>query len=192
MKKKYFKIEKSQTAPAAASWSAEAVKQRALQEAADQRALRRAQLVRRHVKRSPLRRKIVPGGLLSRELGADYVLPAGAEDGRRAVGTTAAGDVRVAAWVDGVQRKGGIPLARARFPGGRRTAGDDDDDEAARANVACFWVGGEVAYASTSGYLIFSFTAALSLSLSTFFFSSFPPLLSSDSHPLLFEGEEET
>ena len=137
-KRKYFKIEKSHTAPSAAAWSSDEVKRRKIQDRAGQAARQREYLVRNHIKRSGLARDIVTSGVLARELGEGRA----AELGR---GRAEDGDVGAAAWSAGVVEKGCIPFApsfaRARF-----------------ANMSCFYVSGDdsktglgVAYASKSG-----------------------------------------
>ena len=134
-KKKYFKIEKSHAAPSSA-WSADSVRKRKLEDAAQQAARHRAHLVRNHIKRhSGLERDAVASGLLAREAEPQRV----AELTR---GRADDADLGAAAWAGGLVDKGHIPFvpsfARARF-----------------ANMPCFYVGGQdsktglgVAYAS--------------------------------------------
>jgi hypothetical protein len=130
-KKKYFKIEKSHTAPSNAAWSVDAVKRRRREDTASEDTRRRAHLVRNHVKRhDALSRDVVSRGLLSREVRGD------------AAATFDGGDVAAAAWAEGVVDKGAVQF----MPG----------DEGARVpNMPCFYVGGDdektgmgVAYAS--------------------------------------------
>ncbi|KAF4976564.1 hypothetical protein FZEAL_6783 [Fusarium zealandicum] len=134
-KKKYFKIEKSQTAPSAASWSTDAVKKRKVEDRAEEAAQRRAHLIRNHIKRHFVTKDTVTSGLLAREAG----LPSAAECGR---GRIDDGELGAAAWSDGLVAKGSVPFApsfaRARY-----------------ANMPCFYVGGDdektglgIAYAS--------------------------------------------
>jgi hypothetical protein len=137
-KKKYFKIEKSHTAPTSASWSADAVKRRKIQSAARDAAQQRAWLVRNHIRRhEALRKDVVSSGMLAREL---------AITGNQ-VRVAGSGDLASAAWARGAVDKGAVPFvpsfARARF-----------------ANMPCFYVGGEdvktglgVAYASECFFL---------------------------------------
>lgn len=66
-KRKYFKIEKAQTAPSAAQWSSDSVKRRKVASQAAAEASQRAQLTKNHVKRSVLTRDVVASGLLARE-----------------------------------------------------------------------------------------------------------------------------
>ncbi|PHH73006.1 hypothetical protein CDD80_4101 [Ophiocordyceps camponoti-rufipedis] len=66
-KKRYFKIEASQTAPPDAKWSAHAVKKRKVEAAAQEAEHRRALSLCRHVKRHALQRDPVASGLLARE-----------------------------------------------------------------------------------------------------------------------------
>lgn len=136
-KKKYFKIEKSQTAPSSASWSSDAVKRRKVEGHAQQAARHRAHLVRNHIKRHRLTRDAVASGLIAREIG----LPFAAECGR---GRMEDGDVAAAAWANGVVAKGSVP-----FPSG--------PTRSRYANMPCFYVAAEdektglgVAYASES------------------------------------------
>ncbi|KAH6678882.1 hypothetical protein F5X68DRAFT_263861 [Plectosphaerella plurivora] len=68
-KKKYFKIEKSHTAPSTASWSSHNVKRRKRHDAEVEAQERRAKLTRRHIKRSRALRDPNLCGLLTRELG---------------------------------------------------------------------------------------------------------------------------
>ncbi|GJN74134.1 hypothetical protein PLIIFM63780_008212 [Purpureocillium lilacinum] len=126
-KNKYFKIEKSHTAPPSAAWSADSVKKRRVEDTARREARHRAHLVRNHVKRSVLRRNILPAGLLARET----EIVRSAAGGVAGYGARADdGDLGAAAWVSGVVDKGHVPFvpsfARTRF-----------------ANMPCFYVGGE-------------------------------------------------
>ncbi|QUC17062.1 uncharacterized protein UV8b_01303 [Ustilaginoidea virens] len=127
-RKKYFKIEKAQTAPSQASWSADAVKRRKLQDSSDKEARRRTQLVKRHIKRPALGAHVALAGLLNRETEPER----GPEDGRRRPWDE---DVGAAAWAGGLQDKAGIAFAPGPAP-------------ARAANMPCLWVGGEVAYAT--------------------------------------------
>lgn len=68
-KKKYFKIEKSHTAPLAAAYAAHNVKRRKRHAADTEARERRAKLTQRHIKRSRALREPGLGGLLNRELG---------------------------------------------------------------------------------------------------------------------------
>ncbi|KAL3959825.1 hypothetical protein ACCO45_004942 [Purpureocillium lilacinum] len=126
-KNKYFKIEKSHTAPPSAAWSADSVKKRRVEDTARREARHRAHLVRNHVKRSVLRRNILPAGLLARET----EIVRSAAGGVAGYGARADdGDLGAAAWVSGVVDKGHVPFvpsfARTRF-----------------ANMPCFYVGGD-------------------------------------------------
>lgn len=134
---KYFKVEKSHTAPPSAAWSADAVRKRRADEGARKEARHRAHLVRNHIKRSALRRDVLSGGLASRETEAARVA-LGPGYGGRAEDT----DLGGAAWAAGAVDKGHVPFA----PSFAR---------ARAANMPCFYVGGEdcktglgVAYAS--------------------------------------------
>lgn len=134
-KRKYFRIEKSQTAPSSATWTTDTVKRRKIDDDARKAARRRAQLVKNHIRRHAIRREVVTGGLLAREMEHRLVAEAG-------MGRPADGDIGAATWVGGVLDKGHISFvpsfARSRF-----------------ANMPCFYVGGQdcktglgVAYAS--------------------------------------------
>ncbi|KAF4448854.1 myocyte-specific enhancer factor 2d [Fusarium austroafricanum] len=134
-KKKYFKIEKTHTAPSSAAWSSDAVKRRKVEDKAQNLAQRRAHLIRNHIKRHFVVRDVVTSALLGREIG----LPYAAECGR---GRIVDHDLGAAAWTDGLVAKGDVPFApsfaRKRY-----------------ANMPCFHVSGEddktglgVAYAS--------------------------------------------
>lgn len=135
-RKKYYKIEKSQTAPSSVAWSADEVKRRRIVDLAKKEEDRRARLLKNHIKRNAaLRTNVIAHSLLGHEIGAV---------------STAAGYVRVygergigaEVWSKGLVEKGVIPFvpsfARSRF-----------------ANMPCFYVGGDddktgmgVAYAS--------------------------------------------
>jgi hypothetical protein len=135
VKKKYFKIEKTQTAPASVAWSKDAVKRRRIEDKAQKVAQHRAHLIRNHIKRHFVANDAVTSALLTREIN----LPYAAERGR---GRLEDGDLGAAAWASGLVAKGDIPFApsfaRQRY-----------------ANMPCFYVAGEdektglgVAYAS--------------------------------------------
>ncbi|KAG5926650.1 hypothetical protein E4U42_003061, partial [Claviceps africana] len=94
-KKKYFKIEKSHTAPSQASWSADAVKRRRCEDASREEARRKADLVRRHVRRHRLRGDVLGGGLLRRET-------------ERSVDARNGSELRCAAWAGGAADKGRV------------------------------------------------------------------------------------
>ncbi|KAJ3531590.1 hypothetical protein NM208_g8809 [Fusarium decemcellulare] len=122
-RKKYFKIEKSQTAPSSAAWSSDVVKRRRIENKTQEAARDRAHLLRNHIKRHYVTRDVVVSGLLSREIGMPYAN----EPGR---GRLEDGDLGAASWADGVVAKGSVPFApsfaRARY-----------------ANMPCFYVAGE-------------------------------------------------
>lgn len=135
VKKKYFKIEQTQTAPASVAWSKDAVKRRKIEDKAQKVAQRRAHLIRNHIKRHFVANDAVTSALLTREIN----LPYASERGR---GRLEEGDLGAAAWASGLVSKGDIPFApsfaRQRY-----------------ANMPCFYVAGEdektglgVAYAS--------------------------------------------
>ncbi|KAG5984427.1 hypothetical protein E4U55_004889 [Claviceps digitariae] len=120
-KKKYFRIEKSHTAPSQASWSADAVKKRRREDMSREEARRKADLVKRHVRRHWLRRDMLGGGLLRRE--TEYV------------DVRTGGELRCAAWAGGVMDKGRVSFVSNGEGGGKRAP-----------NVCCLWVGHGVAY----------------------------------------------
>ncbi|GKU05671.1 myocyte-specific enhancer factor 2d [Fusarium langsethiae] len=122
-KKKYFKIEKTQTAPSSVAWSSDAVKRRKVEEKIQKSVQRRAHLVRNHIKRHFIAKDAVASALLAREVG----LPYAAERGR---GKLEDGDLGAAAWAGGLVAKGNVPFApsfaRQRYP-----------------NISCFYVSNE-------------------------------------------------
>lgn len=134
-KGKYFKIEKTQTAPTSATWSSDAVKRRKLESKALAASERQARLVKNHIRRNVSARDSVAGSILSREMEVTRV----AEAGR---GRPDDGDLEAAAWVGGIVDHGCLPFA----PSFARDT---------MANIPCFYVSGEdsetelgVAYAS--------------------------------------------
>ncbi|KAF5268642.1 hypothetical protein FOXYS1_456 [Fusarium oxysporum] len=122
-KKKYFKIEKTHTAPSSAAWSSDAVKRRKVEHEAQKLAERQAHQVKKHIKRHFVARDTVSSALLTREIGLPYV----AESGR---GTVEDEDLGAAAWARGLVAKGNIPFAPS-FARERH------------ANMPCFYVSGE-------------------------------------------------
>ncbi|KAL7808860.1 hypothetical protein V8C26DRAFT_277839 [Trichoderma gracile] len=122
-KKKYFKIEKSQTAPSAAQWSSSSVKRREHASQAAQQAAKRQQLTKNHVRRSVLARDAVASGLLARETEVRGTAEAGR--GRRENG-----DVLAAAWAREVTAKGKISFGMSWELSGH-------------PHMACFHVVGE-------------------------------------------------
>jgi hypothetical protein len=148
-KKKYFKIEKSSTAPAGASWSTEAVQRRQQQERAGRAARQRAHILQNHIRRSPVQRDATSSALLARETEA------------RRTGVDAAwnradeGHLGAAVWASGVVAKGSVPYASTRTP--------EAANAARYGNIPCFYVSAEddktglgVAYVCKSA-LCFSF-----------------------------------
>ncbi|KAF9878496.1 hypothetical protein CkaCkLH20_03988 [Colletotrichum karsti] len=126
-KGKYFKIEKAQSAPQNAAWSADSVKRRKIQHREAEAVAARRERLRRHIVRSAVLRDPLTGGFLEAELGVSrrerkWRAGAGGEFGVE--------DVPAVAWARGVAEKGEVPFvpsfARARFP-----------------NIPCFYVGGE-------------------------------------------------
>jgi hypothetical protein len=111
-KKRYFKTERTQTAPATATWSSDAVKRRKLEDRSAREAARRSAQLRNHVRRHPFFAEPLRGGLLSRELGG------GTERGPWAPRERE--DVVAKAWAAGLVDKGQVPFvpsfARPRHP----------------------------------------------------------------------------
>ncbi|TXC04424.1 hypothetical protein FocTR4_00001760 [Fusarium oxysporum f. sp. cubense] len=122
-KKKYFKIEKTHTAPSSAAWSSDAVKRRKVEHEAQKLAERQAHQVKKHIKRHFVARDTVSSALLTREIGLPYV----AESGR---GRVEDEDLGAAGWARGLVAKGNIPFAPS-FARERH------------ANMPCFYVSGE-------------------------------------------------
>lgn len=134
-KKKYFKIEKSQTAPSSAQWSSASVKRRRVEFQAAEEASKKQQLIKNHVKRSVLRRDAVTSGLLARETGNQRTAEAGQ-------GRPEDEDIAAAMWARGLTDKGQTALGPSR----RR-----QED----SHTPCFYVSGKecgtesaIAYAS--------------------------------------------
>ncbi|KAG5749720.1 hypothetical protein H9Q69_006813 [Fusarium xylarioides] len=122
-KKKYFKIERTHTAPSSAAWSSDAVKRRKVEHEAQKLAERQAHQVKKHIKRHFVARDTVTSALLTREIGLPYV----AERGR---GRVEDEDLGAAAWARGSVAKGNVPFAPS-FARERR------------ANMPCFYVSGD-------------------------------------------------
>ncbi|ROT40224.1 hypothetical protein SODALDRAFT_329906 [Sodiomyces alkalinus F11] len=133
-KKKYFKIEKTQTAPSQAAWSADNVKRRTIEAQSARADQQRAELTRRHIKRARILGEPQLGGLLGRQLGVSLSLSPSPSSSFSSSAYSAApsvlDDVPGAVWAAGLVGKGVVPfapgLAAERFP-----------------NVRCFWVGGQ-------------------------------------------------
>jgi hypothetical protein len=70
VKRRYFKIEGSHTAPAGTSWSSDNVKKRKLEDAKAAEVLRRLNLNKARIKRSQALNDPLSGGFLARESGA--------------------------------------------------------------------------------------------------------------------------
>ncbi|KZL87968.1 myocyte-specific enhancer factor 2d [Colletotrichum incanum] len=135
-KGKYFKIEKTTSAPQGAAWSADSVKRRKIQHREAEAVAARRERLKRHIVRSAVLRDPLLGGVLDVELGLRR------ERRTRAHAGVAAEDVPAVAWAKGLVDKGEVPFvpsfARQSFP-----------------NIPCFYVGGDdvktglgVAYAS--------------------------------------------
>ncbi|KAL6881862.1 hypothetical protein HDV57DRAFT_497548 [Trichoderma longibrachiatum] len=122
-KKRYFKIEKSQTAPSTAQWSTSSVKRRERESHVAEQAAKRQQLTKNHVKRSVLARDAVASGLLARETEMSRI----AEAGR---GKRENGDVLAAAWAREVAAKGKISFGMSWELSGH-------------PHMSCFYVVGE-------------------------------------------------
>ncbi|KAL0940619.1 uncharacterized protein CTRU02_203382 [Colletotrichum truncatum] len=126
-KGKYFKIEKAQSAPQNAAWSAESVKRRKIQHREAEAVAARRERLKRHIVRSAILRDPLLGGFLEAELGVsrrERKLRAGAG------GEFGLEDVPAVAWTTSLTDKGDVPFvpsfARQRFP-----------------NIPCFYVGGD-------------------------------------------------
>ncbi|AEO61879.1 hypothetical protein MYCTH_2070868 [Thermothelomyces thermophilus ATCC 42464] len=100
VKRRYFRIEKSQTAPSQAEWSARNVKRRAAEQAEEEK--RRARLRRDAQKVRRARVETVPlmGGLLARETGMS----------RRGDGVGSGDEVVARAWAGSLAEKGEVRL----------------------------------------------------------------------------------
>ncbi|KAL2753763.1 hypothetical protein ACRALDRAFT_1071834 [Sodiomyces alcalophilus JCM 7366] len=127
-KKKYFKIEKAQTAPTQAAWSADNVKRRRLENQSARADRKRAELTRRHIRRSRVLGEPRLGGILGRQLGV--ATPSSWPFSYSSAAPSLRDDVPGAVWAAGLVDKGHVPFAPSfaaeRFP-----------------NVPCFWVGGQ-------------------------------------------------
>ncbi|KAG5968815.1 hypothetical protein E4U57_003990 [Claviceps arundinis] len=128
-RKKYFKIESSHTAPSQAPWSADSVKKRRGDDLSRDAARKKAQTLKRHVKRHALGRDLVCGNLLRRETEGDPAVPDR--------------DLRCAAWAGGVVDKGRVDFGR----GAREREATERIP-----NLDCLWVGCGVAYISSGGF----------------------------------------
>lgn len=140
-KGKYFKIEKTQSAPQNAAWSAESVKRRKVKHREAEAVAARQERLKRHIVRSAVLRDPLLGGFLEAELGVvkrERKIRSGGGGGS----SFGVNDVPAAAWAKGLTDKGDVPFvpsfATGRFP-----------------NIPCFWVSGHddktglgVAYAS--------------------------------------------
>ncbi|KAI0402169.1 hypothetical protein F4802DRAFT_387072 [Xylaria palmicola] len=93
-KKRYFKVEKSSTAPANAAWASTSVKRRKLRDADAAAALRHLHLARSRVRRARVLHEPLTGGFFAREHGA------------------MADDMPAASFVEGLRNKGRVPLLR--------------------------------------------------------------------------------
>ncbi|VUC35122.1 unnamed protein product [Clonostachys rosea] len=128
-KKKYFKVEKSSTAPSASTWSSDAVKRRKIEHQASEVVRKRDWELRRHIKRHKLWDHTVTSGTLKWEIRDD--LNWKGED-----------NMKAAAWAGGLEAKGEF-----RF----------DFDHRRGPHLPCLWIGGQeqglesaVAYTSKS------------------------------------------
>ncbi|KAI8159107.1 hypothetical protein K4K49_007726 [Colletotrichum sp. SAR 10_70] len=142
-KGKYFKIEKTQSAPQNAAWSAESVKRRKVKHSEAEAVAARQERLKRHIVRSAVLRDPLLGGFLEAELGVvkrERKIRSGGGGGS----SFGVNDVPAAAWARGLTDKGDVPFvpsfATGRFP-----------------NIPCFWVSGHddktglgVAYATNN------------------------------------------
>ncbi|RCI09955.1 hypothetical protein L249_8582 [Ophiocordyceps polyrhachis-furcata BCC 54312] len=112
-KRRYFKIEATQTAPPSA-WSTDAVKRREAEDSALEAERQQALVLCGHIRRHELKRDVVASALLDRETAVPV------DDA----------DVAAAAWADNVVEKGQIPFVpsfvRYKYP-----------------NMPCLYVGGD-------------------------------------------------
>lgn len=92
MKKKYFKIEPSTTAPSGAAWSADNVKRRKLEEKKTQVVQRHLEMRKGTIQHCRALLNPLTGGFLARELGR------------------ASKDLPAACWTLGLQEKGSVPF----------------------------------------------------------------------------------
>ncbi|KAI8226761.1 hypothetical protein K4K55_008341 [Colletotrichum sp. SAR 10_96] len=127
-KGKYFKIEKTQSAPQNAAWSAESVKRRKVKHREAEAVAARQERLKRHIVRSAVLRDPLLGGFLEAELGVvkrERKIRSGGGGGS----SFGVNDVPAAAWARGLTDKGDVPFvpsfATGRFP-----------------NIPCFWVSG--------------------------------------------------
>ncbi|KAI8253388.1 hypothetical protein K4K58_007218 [Colletotrichum sp. SAR11_239] len=127
-KGKYFKIEKTQSAPQNAAWSAESVKRRKVKHREAEAVAARQERLKRHIVRSAVLRDPLLGGFLEAELGVvkrERKIRSGGGCGS----SFGVNDVPAAAWARGLTDKGDVPFvpsfATGRFP-----------------NIPCFWVSG--------------------------------------------------
>ncbi|CAH0059373.1 unnamed protein product [Clonostachys solani] len=128
-KKKYFKVEKSSTAPSASTWSSDAVKRRKVEHQASEVVRKRDWELRSHIKRHRLWEHTVASGTLKREIRDDLSWEGG-------------DSLKAAAWAGGLEAKGEV-----RFGSHHRRSG----------HLPCLWIGGQeqgletaVAYTSRS------------------------------------------
>src|SRR5690606_33131985 len=117
-----------QTAPAQAAWSADNVKRRRLENQSARADWQRAELTRRHIRRSRVLGEPQLGGLLGRQLGV-ATSSSSSSSHHYPTSPSFLDDVPGAVWAAGLVDKGHVPFAPSfaaeRFP-----------------NVPCFWIGG--------------------------------------------------
>ncbi|CAG9938833.1 unnamed protein product, partial [Clonostachys rosea f. rosea IK726] len=114
-KKKYFKVERSSTAPSASTWSSDAVKRRKVEHQADEMVRERDLELRHHIRRHRLWDHAVASGTLQREIRDD-------------LSWEGEGSLKAAAWAGGLEAKGEV-----RFGSNHRISG----------HLPCLWVGGQ-------------------------------------------------
>ncbi|KAK7229086.1 hypothetical protein V2G26_001256 [Clonostachys chloroleuca] len=114
-KKKYFKVERSSTAPSASTWSSDAVKRRKVEHQANEVVRERDWELRHHIKRHRLWDYTVASGTLQREIRDD-------------LSWEGEGNLKAAAWAGGLEPKGEV-----RFGNSHRRSG----------HLPCLWVGGQ-------------------------------------------------
>ncbi|KAI0154371.1 hypothetical protein GGR57DRAFT_466860 [Xylariaceae sp. FL1272] len=118
-KRRYFKVEKSKTAPTTAAWSADNVKRRKLDDAEAAAALRRLDLTRNRIKRARVLNEPLTGGFFAREHGEVW------------------DDLQPACFATGLKEKGSIPLSAPGFHGQVKHMYIDGQDD--RTGMCTIW-----------------------------------------------------
>ncbi|KAI1269809.1 hypothetical protein F5Y18DRAFT_371636 [Xylariaceae sp. FL1019] len=118
-KRRYFKVEKSKTAPTTAAWSADNVKRRKLDDAEAAAALRRLDLTRNRIKRARVLNEPLTGGFFAREHGEVW------------------DDLQPACFATGLKEKGSVPLGDPGFRGQVKHMYVDGQDD--RTGMCTIW-----------------------------------------------------